>query len=370
VNFSIHCIWFGALGGIIISLKGVYDHAFGRDPWNDSFNLWHLGWPVSGGIAGLMTFLLLALVSSNVPSEPVAYAAAFIFGTQERRFFRPLSEVARLIVQVPSETTQQPLTIANISPDHGPAGTPIRIIGTGFDPKATATLSGAPIENVVVRDGTSISGVAPKKPAGVDKADLMVTNPDGATSRKRRLSVSPNSSPDIRSVQESAFSGRISTLAEPGMGDPVAGRNPELARGPRNDLEHAARRRAGGNDVVGFGFGVLGDAQYAAVAADEDHVERNVGVVHPHLDDLIGLELEQHALSFGQRPAEHQPARALFVAHGEFHRENVHAGLADDFEGIVGRANRRPADGENQRDQQGNQKGTPKLLHPPYATRQ
>jgi hypothetical protein len=30
VNLSIHCIWFGALGGIIISLKGVYDHASGE----------------------------------------------------------------------------------------------------------------------------------------------------------------------------------------------------------------------------------------------------------------------------------------------------------------------------------------------------
>jgi len=181
VNLSIHCIWFGALGGIIISLKGVYDHASGGVPWKDDFNLWHIGRPVSGGIAGLMTFLLLQLASSNIPSEPVAYAAAFIFGTQERRFFGLLSEVARLIVQVPSETTQRPLTLASIAPNQGTAGTPIKIVGAGFDPKATATLGGAAIGNLEVKDATSITGLAPAKPAGVDEADLVVTNPDGTS---------------------------------------------------------------------------------------------------------------------------------------------------------------------------------------------
>jgi hypothetical protein len=180
VNLSIHCIWFGALGGIIISLKGVYDHASGGVPWKDDFNLWHIGRPVSGGIAGLMTFLLLQLAASNAPSEAVAYAAAFIFGTQERRFFGLLSEVARLIVQVPSERVPTPLTIASITPDHGPVGTSLTIAGAGIDPKATATLGGANIGNLTIaNDGTSASGVAPTKPPGADLADLVVTNPDG-----------------------------------------------------------------------------------------------------------------------------------------------------------------------------------------------
>jgi IPT/TIG domain len=182
VNLSIHCMWFGALGGIIISLKGVYDHAIGGDPWKDDFNLWHIGRPVSGAMAGLMTFLLLLVFNpASTPSEPIAYAAAFIFGTQERRFFNLLSEVARLIVQVPSETTQRPLTLASIAPNQGTAGTPIKIVGAGFDPKATATLGGAAIGNLEVKDATSITGLAPAKPAGVDEADLVVTNPDGTS---------------------------------------------------------------------------------------------------------------------------------------------------------------------------------------------
>lgn len=181
VNFSIHCIWFGALGGIIISLKGVYDHAVGGDPWKDAFNLWHIGRPVSGGIAGLMTFLLLQLVNpASPPSEPVAYAAAFIFGTQERRFFDLLSEVARLIVQVPEKTPTTALTISGITPNQGTAGTPVTIVGAHIDAKATATLGGIIVGNLTVAsDGTSATGVAPANAADSKIVDLVVTNPDG-----------------------------------------------------------------------------------------------------------------------------------------------------------------------------------------------
>jgi hypothetical protein len=184
VNLSIHCMWFGALGGIIISLKGVYDHAVAGDPWKDSFDLWHIGRPVSGGIAGLMTFLLLSLVNPSVtPTEQIVYAAAFILGTQERRFFDLLSEIARLIVQVPSDkAAPASVTVASITPSQGVGGTTqVTIAGAGFDPKATASLGGAALANVVVKDGTSITGVAPARPAGAAAVDLVVTNPDGTS---------------------------------------------------------------------------------------------------------------------------------------------------------------------------------------------
>jgi len=38
----------------------------------------------------------MAVNPTATPSEPVVYAIAFIFGTQERRFFNFLSEVAAL----------------------------------------------------------------------------------------------------------------------------------------------------------------------------------------------------------------------------------------------------------------------------------
>jgi hypothetical protein len=80
----------------------------------------------------------------------------------------------------------------------------------------------------------------------------------------------------------------------------------------------------------------------AAIAPDKDHVERDVGVVHPEGDRLIALEIEQHALTLRQFLAEHQTAFALFVIAGKLDGEGMNAGLADDLEGCLsGRLRRR-----------------------------
>ena len=87
--------------------------------------------------------------------------------------------------------------------------------------------------------------------------------------------------------------------------------------------------------------------------ADEDHVERDVGVVHPEGDRLLALEIEQHAAAFRQFLAEHQAALALGVVGGELDRKGVHAGLADDLErrlaGRVAPATRRSNAGASMR---------------------
>ena len=64
-----NCMWFGALGGVTISLKGIYDHGVATDPWKNDYNLWHLGRPASGAVAGLISGLLLYLI---IPSDKVS----------------------------------------------------------------------------------------------------------------------------------------------------------------------------------------------------------------------------------------------------------------------------------------------------------
>ena len=48
-----------------------------------------------------------------------------------------------------------------------------------------------------------------------------------------------------------------------------------------------------------------------AVGANEHHVERDVGVLHPHCHLARLVVGEQHAGLFGQVRAEHQPALHL-----------------------------------------------------------
>src|SRR5581483_9239572 len=78
--------------------------------------------------------------------------------------------------------------------------------------------------------------------------------------------------------------------------DFVARRNTKLARRAAGDLEHRQNRASGWNDLGGQRLGVLGNARNGPVAPDEDHVERDVGVLHPEADFLLLVEIEEHAL--------------------------------------------------------------------------
>ena len=180
VKLVIESMWFGSLGGVVISLKGIYDHSAGGNGWDHSFNLWHLGRPISGAVAGLMTVVLLKAINANGElTTPVVYAAAFIFGTQERRFFNFLYEVARLIVQVPEEA-KPGFVVTGVQPAEGSPGSVIVVTGQGIEPTATVKLGTAVVEKLVVSsDGTTAAGIVPARPAGADTVDVTVINAAG-----------------------------------------------------------------------------------------------------------------------------------------------------------------------------------------------
>ncbi len=183
LNLAIESMWFGALGGVIISLKGIYDHSGGPGGWDVSYNLWHFGRPLSGAIAGLMTVVLLKAINpKGDPARPVVFAAAFIFGTQEKRFFNFLYEVARLIVQVPEEAKASGLGITEIQPSEGSAGGVVVITGQGLGPHTTVKLGAAAIDKLTVStNGTSAAGLIPTRPQGADTVDVIVSDDTGAS---------------------------------------------------------------------------------------------------------------------------------------------------------------------------------------------
>lgn len=110
-GLPLYSAWFGALGGVTISLKGIYDHgptdAEGKNLWDGKWPLWYYGRPFSGLVAGIVTYVLLrAIYPSGAPTTAVVEAAAFILGTQEARFFAFLAAVGKLIVSVPAKATK------------------------------------------------------------------------------------------------------------------------------------------------------------------------------------------------------------------------------------------------------------------------
>jgi len=170
--------WFAMLGSVAISYKGVYDHYRLQEWSSGGWDLWYFGRPLSGAIVGIMTYWILKVLNSTEPPTSALAVAAFALGTQEKRFFAFLSEVANLVLTVPSDA-QSGLLIKGVQPDHGSAGTPVLIVGQGMRPGCAVTLGGAELAQVVVNpDGTSAAGAVP---AGIapGSVDVAVTNPDG-----------------------------------------------------------------------------------------------------------------------------------------------------------------------------------------------
>lgn len=104
--------WFGALGAVSISLRGVFDH--GND-WDSKWNYWHIARPITGAIFGSMAYVFLLVIVSitgQSPSEASAsssagillyYSLAFVVGYREETFRNLLQKVTDVIVG-PGET--------------------------------------------------------------------------------------------------------------------------------------------------------------------------------------------------------------------------------------------------------------------------
>jgi hypothetical protein len=178
-GLPVYAVWFGSLGGVVISMKGVYDHA---TDWGEEWALWHYGRPFSAAIVGGMTYVLLRAVNTSSDlSVPVVEAAAFILGTQEKRFFDLLYEVARVIVTVP--TREEQLLISDVQPTAGAPGSTVAVVGQGFKPGLQIRLGNTPLEDVVVStDGHRATG---KVPEGSGTVDLVAANQDGSAYVRR-----------------------------------------------------------------------------------------------------------------------------------------------------------------------------------------
>lgn len=107
--------WAGALGGIAISFKGVFDHPVKQDPqspvkqvlWTNELLPWHLGRPFTGIIVGIFVYVALqATYPNGHPSSLVLAAAAFVLGTQERAFFAFIKQIGAVVVSIPQQNSK------------------------------------------------------------------------------------------------------------------------------------------------------------------------------------------------------------------------------------------------------------------------
>ncbi len=101
-------VWFGAVGAVIGSLFGIFNH---NKQWKLSYNYWHYCRPLFGAVTGsvgaLLYLVLLILGTTNaVKVQNVTfYAVAFVFGFADKSFIQMVQNVTAVIIKPGNQPT-------------------------------------------------------------------------------------------------------------------------------------------------------------------------------------------------------------------------------------------------------------------------
>ncbi len=96
--------WFGAVGGSLVSLKGVMYYS--KDTWDTKWDMWHALRPLVSGITGPMTALFILIAAEAVISKTTTnmldmnafYAISFIAGYRDEVLTKSLRRTITSLV--------------------------------------------------------------------------------------------------------------------------------------------------------------------------------------------------------------------------------------------------------------------------------
>jgi hypothetical protein len=168
-------LWFGALGGVIISLSGTVDH---RKDWDPSWKYWHITRPFIGAALAIIAVLvlqagILSLGSSSTPSQGTAapqnllyYLIAFVVGYREETF-RELVKRLIDVILTPGGGPPSPV-ISGLNPLQGgtAGGDKVTIMGSGFTGSTSVKFGPTLAPNFQVDSDAQITATTPQGVAG------------------------------------------------------------------------------------------------------------------------------------------------------------------------------------------------------------
>ena len=99
-NMPLSVLWFGALGGLLVSMYQL----FVNREWQSPFNLWHVFSGLLGAAYGLISYLIVIVIinsttiNNNFNHNSLAYdLIAFLFGFSQLAFQGLLRRVTSLV---------------------------------------------------------------------------------------------------------------------------------------------------------------------------------------------------------------------------------------------------------------------------------
>lgn len=176
-------LWFGALGGVLLSLAGVFDHPY---DWDPSYWLWHVARPFVGAAVGLVAVLIVQAGILTIGQNPTAdksgskfalyYIVAFLVGYREETFREMIKRLADVILTPPPARVASPILIS-VDPAAGSAagGEPVTIRGTGLLGARVVNFGTTPAPRLSQTSDAEIVAVTPPGAAGSEVPLTVIT---------------------------------------------------------------------------------------------------------------------------------------------------------------------------------------------------
>jgi hypothetical protein len=153
--------WFGAVGAVLLSLKGVFDHRF---DWDPEYRFWHWSRPFIGGVVSTVSVLIfqsgILAVGGQLPNHATTdtaknlfyYVVAFVVGYREDVFRDLIKRAADILLTPPPEEVAPP-AVKSITPPQAAAGTKgLVVLGSGFTGATSVKVDGKEADFVVKSD--------------------------------------------------------------------------------------------------------------------------------------------------------------------------------------------------------------------------
>jgi hypothetical protein len=188
--------WFGALGAVLISLTGVFEH---EHDWDASYWPWHVARPLVGVAVGVVSVLIMqagvlavgstpiqpgstpTVSPAKIPTNLLYYLVAFLVGYREETFRELIKRLVDIILAPGNGKTAGP-TIQAVNPTSAPHGTAtqVTITGSGFASTQSVKFGGSAAQFTVNGDG-KLTVTTPVMQAGGTVA-LAVATKSGSAS--------------------------------------------------------------------------------------------------------------------------------------------------------------------------------------------
>lgn len=213
--------WFGALGAVLISLTGVFEH---EHDWDASYWPWHVARPLIGVAVAVVSVLILqagVLAVGSTPIQPAApapapastqssatptapttpappaspqnpagkiptnllyYLVAFLVGYREETFRELIKRLVDIILAPGTVKTAAP-TINDVNPAQAPHGTPtpVTITGSGFTGAQSVKFGNVAATQFTVNGDGQLTATTPAVPAA-GPVVITVTTKNGSAS--------------------------------------------------------------------------------------------------------------------------------------------------------------------------------------------